>query len=80
MSMNDKIGMPCCPKVLPTEGQNANSLNIRQAVFAAAAAFDMPLDKATLSSSAGLALVSQRGASEQQMKEFGEGRGADRSA
>ena len=50
---------------------NINLLNIREAVFAAAAAFDMATDKATVSASAGLALMSQRGATEQQILEQG---------
>lgn len=58
-------------KVLPTEGMNINSLNIRGGVFAAVAAFDAPVDKSTLSASSGLALVVQRGASEEQLLKHG---------
>ena len=50
---------------------NINSLNIRGGVFAAVAAFDAPVDKSTLSSSSGLALVVQRGASEEQLLKYG---------
>ncbi len=58
-------------KVLPLDGVNISILNIREAVFAAAAAFDIEVNKATISASSGLAVLTQRGASEHQMGEHG---------
>jgi hypothetical protein len=54
------------------DGMNINGLNIREAVFAAAASFDYKVEKATLSSSSGLALVLQKGASEEDLLRHGE--------
>ena len=54
------------------DGMNINGLNIREAVFAAVASFDYTVEKATLSSSSGLALVLQKGASEEDLLRHGE--------
>ncbi|KAG1655374.1 hypothetical protein FOA52_012673 [Chlamydomonas sp. UWO 241] len=58
-------------KVLPIEGQNANSMNIREALFSAAAAFDAPVDRAGLPGLATLLSVSQRGATEETLMQAG---------
>lgn len=77
LTLEEKRALACIvnasnnKKVLPTEGMNINSLNIREAVFSAAASFDMPVDKATLSASSGLSLAVQRGASEEQLLHHG---------
>jgi len=57
--------------VLPTDGMNINSLNIRESVFSAASAFAYSVDKSSVLGSSGLAVLMQKGASEQQLIHHG---------